>query len=255
MKELDQISEEQTNEKKKLDKAINEIEEISKQQVEIQQSETDFDFLKIFDNNKDPKSNELIKKPANTENIPLEIKKSASESLNQINNTPLKISLVPTRNDDNIIKVDEFPNISFTPKRTFASETGKFDNNINFTLSQQKKSNNPFEELLPSPAIPVNFNSFDMNKFDNKNVNNGNLFNNTFFALNNQPPPIVNFFMGQLPIETNTDPEKCFDFVDDLINPDNKKKKIDEKNIFSAFSSIKFNDSEKKSLENHGDLI
>ena len=175
-----------------MDKAINEIEEISKEKEESSKKTDDFEFLKIFDK-KSEKNNEFeIFDGKKLEN-------------------PVFSLISPIKNDDFSPKPEGITNNSLN----LAYSTIK----VEVSSAQLKKSSNPFEEFLPNnenpPENPLNF------------------FSN--FNQINPSKNLTNFFMNTL----EKTPEKPFEFVDNLM-------KLEEKNPFSSFASLKFTDSSKK---------
>lgn len=292
LKEFQSISDEQQNEKKRLDKAINDIEEISKSQTEIQkkpeESNDDFDFLKLFDKNIALGEKSIEKK--NSIEINIEEKKKIefqAERINSFNKTsdieiskPLGfppqlkngvgLSLDNKINSDvDIQKPLGFPpqikttDIGFNMNHNPSFQTPvKQESGSNFNKdiasgflanSNTKKSHNPFEEML----------SADKNTFNDlgKNFASG-MKNNSFNSGMDQIPNIMNvnpvvgnFFSNNIQREITgiaiktieKNPEKMFDFVDDLIKPQ-------EKNPFQAFSASKFNFVDEKKQGNSATL-
>ena len=274
LKEFQSISDEQQNEKKRLDQAINDIEEITKSKTEIQKKpeelNDDFDFLKLFDKNVAMGEKSIEKK--NSIEINIEERKNI-ERINSFNkNSDVEISkslgFPPQLKNDFGLSLDNkknsdvdiqkplgFPlqmnNPSFqTPVKQESGSNFNKDIPSGFIANSNiKKSHNPFEELL----------SADKNAFNDLGSNfasgmKQNSFNQGITQMNINPV-VDNFFSNKLQKEITgiaiktieKNPEKMFDFVDDLIKPQ-------EKNPFQAFSASKFNVGDEKKQGNSATL-
>lgn len=274
------------NEKKKLDKAINDIEEISKSKTEIQkkpeESNDDFDFLKLFDKNialgeksiekknsieiatEEKKKNEFqvnqtsdieITKPLG---LPPQLKNDFGLSLDNKRNSDIDIQKPlgfppQMKNTDMGFNMDPNPSFQTPVKQESGSIFNKDINSGFLANSNFKKSHNPFEEML----------STDKNTFNDLGNNFASGLKNSSFNpgidqipnIINLNPVVGNFFSNNMQKEITgiaiknieKNPEKMFDFVDDLIKPQ-------EKNPFQAFSASKFNVTDEKKQGNSATL-
>ena len=291
LKEFQSISDEQQNEKKKLDKAINDIEEISNSKTEIQkkpeESNDDFDFLKLFDKNVSLGEKSIEKK--NSIEIKIEEKKKNEfqpERINSFNRTsdveiskPLgfppqlknefglildnkrnsdvdiqkPLGFTQMKNTDMGFNMDHNPSFQTPVKQESGSNFNKDIGSGFLVNSNIKKSHNPFEEML----------SADKNTFSDLGNNFASGMKNNSFnpgmdqipKIMNLNPVVGNFFSNNIKKEIagiaiksiEKNPEKMFDFVDDLIKPQ-------EKNPFQAFSASKFNVGDEKKQGNSATL-